>query len=74
MTSNKSIASVSRFTLANSVVVCCRAIGESTTNPRTGVSALLADTGFISRAFCIDHTFWFALNVRIANVVSNAFA
>ena len=74
MTSNKSIASVSRFTLADSIVVGSCAIGVSATNPRTGIFAFLIDTSFVSGTFCVDHTFWFALNVRIANVVSNAFA
>ena len=74
MTSNKSIASVSRFTLANGIVIGCCAIGVSATNPRTGISALLTNTSLVSGAFCVDHTFWFALNVGIANVVSNAFA
>ena len=74
LTSNKSIASVSRFTLTNGIVIGCCAVGVSTTNPRTGISALLTNTSLVSGTFCIDHTFWFALNVWIANVVSNAFA
>ena len=74
MTSNKCIASVSRFTLANGIMIGSCAIGVSATNPRTGVSALLTYTSLVSWAFCINHTFWFALNVWIANVVSNAFA
>ena len=74
MTCNKCIASVSRFTLADSIVIGCCAIGVSTTNPRTGIFAFLIDTSLVSGAFCIDHTFWLALDIGIANVVSNAFA
>ena len=71
---NECIASVSRFTLAHSIMIGGCAIGVSAANPRTGIFAFLIDASLVPGAFCIDHTFWFALNVRIANVVSNAFA
>ena len=74
MASNKCIAGVSRFTLTDSIMIGSCAIGVSATNPRTGIFAFLIDTSFVSGTFCVDHTFWFALNVGIANVVSNAFA
>ena len=74
MTSNKCIASVSRFTLTDSIMIGSCAIGVSATNPRTGIFAFLIDTSFVSGTFCVDHTFWFAFNIRIANVVSNTFA
>ena len=74
LASNKCIAGVSRFTLTDSIVIGGCAIGVSATNPRTGIFAFLIDTSLVSGAFCVDHTFWFALNVWIADVVSNTFA
>ena len=74
MTSNKCIASVSRFALTDSIVIGSCAIGVSATNPRTGIFAFLIDTSLVSGAFSIDHTFWLAFNIWIADVVSNTFA
>ena len=74
MAGYEGIASISRFTLTDSIVVGSCAIGVSTTNPRTGIFAFLIDTSLVSGTFCVDHTFWFTFNVWIANVVSNAFA
>ena len=74
MACNKCIAGVSRFTLTDSIVIGGCAICISTTNPRTGIFAFLIDTSLVSGTFSVDHTFWFALNVWIADVVSNTFA
>ena len=74
MTCNKSIASVSRFTLTDSIVIGGCTVSKCTANPRTGIFAFLIDASLVSGAFCVDHTFWFAFNIRIANVVSNTFA
>ena len=74
MTCNECVAGVSWFTLAHCIMIGGCAIGVSAANPRTGIFAFLIDASLVPGAFCIDHTFWFALNVRIANVVSNAFA
>ena len=74
MAGYEGIASISRLTLTDSIVIGGCAIGVSATNPRTGIFAFLIDTSLVSGAFCVDHTFWFALNVWIADVVSNTFA
>ena len=44
------------------------------TNSRTRVSALLIYAGEVIRTLIVNYTFWLALNVRIAYVVSDAFA
>ena len=62
------------FALAHCIVIGCCAEGISTAHPRTRIFALLIDTSLVSGAFSIDHTFWLAFNVGIADVVSNAFA
>ena len=74
MAHHKCIASIPRFTLAHCIVIGCCAEGISTAHPRTRVSALLIDTSLVSGAFSVDHTFWLAFNIGIANVVSNTFA
>ena len=74
MAGHKGIASVSWVTLADGIMVGSCAVGVATTDTRTRVPALLADTSLIPWALSIDHTLWLALNVRIAYVVSNAFA
>ena len=74
MAGDKSIASVSWVTLADGIMVGGRAVGVATTDTRTWVPALLADTSLIPWALSIDHTLWLALNVGIAYVVGDAFA
>ena len=66
MAGDKSIASVSWVTLADGIMVGGRAVGVATTDTRTWVPALLADTSLISWALSIDHTLWLALNVWIS--------
>ena len=74
MTRHECIASIPRLTLTDCIVVCCCTIGIGTAHPRTRIFALLIDTSLVSGAFSVDHTFWLAFNIGIANVVSNAFA
>ena len=74
MTRHECIASIPRLTLTDCIVVGCCTIGIGTAHPRTRIFALLIDTSLVSGAFSIDHTFWLAFNIGIANVVSNAFA
>ena len=74
MTRHECIASIPRLTLTDCIVVCCCTIGIGTAHPRTRIFALLIDTSLVSGAFSIDHTFWLAFNIGIANVVSNTFA
>ena len=74
MTGNKGIAGVARITLADGIVIGCSAVGMSTTNSRTGVAALLTDTGFVSRAFSADNTLRLALNIGVAYILRNASA
>ena len=74
MTSYKCIASISRFTLADCIVVCSCTIGVGATHPWTRIFAFLIDTSLVSGALSVDHTFWLAFNIGIADVVSNTFA
>ena len=74
MTSHKGIAGVAWITLADSIVIGCSAVGVATADSRTGVTALLTDTGFVSGTLSADHTLWLALNVGVAYVLSNASA
>ena len=48
--------------------------GVSTAHPRTRIFALLIDTSLVSGTLSVDHAFWLAFNIGIANVVSNTFA
>ena len=74
MTSHKGVAGVAWITLADSVVIGCSAVGVATADSGTRVTALLTDASFVSRTLSTDHTFWLALNVRVAYVLSNASA
>ena len=74
MARNEGVAGVAWITLAYGIVICCSAVSVATTDSRTGVAALLTDTGFVSGTLSADHTLWFALNVGVAYVLSNASA
>ena len=74
MAHHECIASIPRLTLTDCIVIGRCAEGICTAHPWTRVSALLIDTSLVSGAFSVDHTFWLAFNIGIANVVSNTFA
>ena len=53
-------------------MIGCSAVGVTTADSRTGVTAFLTDTGFVSGTLSADYTLWLTLNVGVAYVLSNA--
>ena len=45
--------------------------GMRAAHSRTGVHTVLVDASLIPGTFRVDGTLWFALNVRVSNVVSD---
>ena len=55
-------------------MVCDSTRGVDTTDPRTGISTLVIDTGLVIGTLGVGDTLWLALNIRIAIIERWTFA
>ena len=68
---DKWVPSVTWVTSTLRKMVCDSTRGVDTTDPRTGISTLVIDTGLVIGTLGVGDALWLALNIRVASVVED---